>query len=74
MTGMTNQSSAEVPATHPQTIDDYVGDMVASESHIAEALDRHLAEGADDPEGRAAVEDFHDMIKQYRGVLVAPQE
>jgi hypothetical protein len=73
-TDMTNQSIADTQATHPQTVGDYVGDMVASESHIEEALDRQLAGAQDDPEGRAAMLDFHDMVKQHRDVLVAPQE
>ena len=57
-----------------QTIADYVGDMVALESHIEEALDRQLTETQDDPEARAAVQRFHDMVKQHRDTLKALQE
>ncbi len=59
---------------HQQTIADYVGDMVASESHIEEALGRPLTEVDDDPEGRAAVQNLHDMVKQHRDALVTVQE
>ena len=48
--------------------------MVALESHIEEALDRQLTETQDDPEARAAVQRFHDMVKQHRDTLKALQE
>jgi hypothetical protein len=57
-----------------QTIANHVLDVVASESHIEEALDRQLTEGADDPEGRAAVQNLHDMVKQNRDALVMRPE
>ncbi len=60
--------------TDQQTIVDHVEDMVASESHIEEALDRQLTEVADDPEGRAAVQNLHDTVKQHRDALVTLQE
>ena len=59
---------------HEQTIADYVGDMVALESHIEEALDRQLTETQDDPEAPAAVQRFHDMVKQHRDTLKGLQE
>src|ERR687898_2227287 len=71
---MTNQSSGEVQQKHEQTIADYVGDMEAMESHIEEALDRQLTDTQDDPEARAAVQHFHDMVKQHRETLKALQE
>jgi ferritin-like metal-binding protein YciE len=72
---MTQSSqSSEIPQKHAQTIADYVGDMVAVESHIEEALDRQLTEVQDDPDARAAVQRFHDMVKQHRDALVAVQE
>jgi ferritin-like metal-binding protein YciE len=71
---MTNQNSADVQQKHQQTIADYVGDMVALESHIEEALDRQLTEVQDDAEARAAVQGFHDTVKQHRDALVAMQE
>jgi hypothetical protein len=45
--------------------------MVARESHIEEAFDRQLTETQDDPEARAAVQCFHDLVKQHRDALVA---
>jgi ferritin-like metal-binding protein YciE len=53
--------SPEVSDKHRQTIADYVGDMVALESQ-------------DDPEARAAVQHFHDMVKKHRDTLKALQE
>ena len=72
--GMTDQTNADVQEKHQQTIADYVGDMVALESHIEEALDRQLTETEDDPEARAAVQRFHDLVKQHRDTLKALQE
>ena len=57
-----------------QTIVDYVGDMVASESRIEDVLDRHHTEDADDPDGRAAVQNLHDMVTQHRDALVTMPE
>src|SRR5215207_6096308 len=71
---MMNQNSADVQEKHGQTIADYVGDMVALESHIEEALDRQLTETQDDPEARTAVQRFHDLVKQHRDTLKALQE
>jgi len=71
---MTDQNNADVQEKHAQTIADYVGDMVALESHIEEALDRQLTETQDDPEARAAVQRFHDMVKQHRDTLKGLQE
>src|SRR5919107_3371602 len=71
---MTNQTSADVQQKHEQTIADYVGDMVALESHIEEALDRQLTEVRDDPEASAAVRGFHDTVRQHRDTLIALQE
>ncbi len=72
--GMTHQGNDPVQAKHAQTIADYVGDMVALESHIEEALDRQLTEVQDDPEASTAVQRFHDMVKQHRDTLKALQE
>jgi ferritin-like metal-binding protein YciE len=68
---MTDQSVLE---KHQQTVADYVGDMVALESHIEEALDRQLTETKDDPEAHAAVQRFHDMVKAHRDSLKALQD
>ena len=71
---MTHQDTQDVQQKHAQMIADYVGDMVALESHIEEALDRQLSETADDPEAQAAVQRFHDMVKQHRDTLKGVQE
>src|SRR5215216_7170774 len=71
---MTKQPSTEVQEKHATTIADYVGDMVALESHIEEALDRQLTETADDAEAHAAVQRFHDLVKQHRDTLTGLQE
>ena len=68
---MTDQAVQE---KHQQTVADYVGDMVALESHIEEALDRQLKETKDDPEALAAVQRFHDMVKQHRDSLKSLQD
>ena len=68
-----NQQS-DVQKKHQQTVADYVGDMVALETHIEETLDRQLTEVQDDPEAHAAVQQFHDMVKQHRDTLKSLQE
>ena len=52
-----------------KTIADYLGDMVALESHIEEALDRQLSLAKEHPQAGAAVQRFHDMVKQNRDAL-----
>jgi len=69
-----NQTNEDVQTKHEQTVADYVGDMVALESHIEEALDRQLDEVQDDQTASAAVQTFHDMVKQHRDTLRALQE
>jgi ferritin-like metal-binding protein YciE len=50
-------------------IADYVEDMYAVESHIAEALDRQLSMFADQPEIRAEIVGFHAMANAQRDAL-----
>ncbi len=57
-----------------KTIADYVGDMVALEDHIEEALDRQLTMDNDHPEAKAAIQRFHDMVKANRDALKAHQQ
>ncbi|MFN8591411.1 MAG: DUF892 family protein [Thermomicrobiales bacterium] len=71
---MAMQHTAEIEQKHAQTVADYVGDMVALESHIEEALDRQLTETKDDPEAAAAVQKFHDTVKRHRDTLKSLQE
>ena len=71
---MADQNGAELQHKHEKTVADYVGDMVALESHIEEALDRQLKETQDDPDANAAVRRFHDMVKGHRDSLKALQD
>ena len=57
-----------------KTIADYVGDMVALNDHIEEALDRQLEMSKDSPEAGPAIQRFHDMVKANRDSLKAYQE
>jgi ferritin-like metal-binding protein YciE len=70
MMGKTNGQAEK----NQRTIADYVGDMLALESHIEEALDRQRAEVEDSPTASAAVQRFHDMVKANRDALKAHQE
>ncbi len=71
---MTVDNSTAIDEKGQKTIADYVGDMVALESHIEEALDRQLTETKDDPQAHAAVQRFHDMVKGNRDALKQYQE
>lgn len=71
---MTDQRAAELQKKHVQTIADYVGDMVALEAHIAEALDRQLTETQEDAEAHAAVQRFHELVTSHRQHLSALQD
>jgi ferritin-like metal-binding protein YciE len=51
------------------TIQQYVGDMVALESHIEEALDGQLKESLDHPGAKAAIQRFHNTVKMNRDAL-----
>ena len=56
------------------TIADYVGDMVALQDHIEEALDHQLELTKGSPVGSAAVQQFHDMVKRNRDELKQHQQ
>ena len=51
------------------TVQQYVGDMLALESHIEEALDGQLKEVKDDGAARELVQRFHDQVKGQREAL-----
>ena len=57
-----------------KTIADYVGDIVALEDHIEEALDRQLKMDNDHPAAKSAIQRFHDMVKGNRDAMKAHQE
>ena len=69
-----DQTNENIQTKHQQTVADYVGDMVALESHIEEALDRQLNEVQDDSIARAAVQQFHDTVKANRDTLKGLEE
>ena len=50
-------------------IQQYVGDMVALESHIEQAMDGQLKHKAEHPEAAAAIKRFHDMVRTQRDAL-----
>jgi ferritin-like metal-binding protein YciE len=56
------------------TIADYLGDMIAVESHIEEALDRQLDLAKKSKVAGPAIQRFHDMVKANRDTLRAHQE
>ena len=47
-------------------ISDWLGDVVALESHVEEALDRQLQLKADDPSLSAAIQRFHDTVRDSK--------
>jgi ferritin-like metal-binding protein YciE len=57
-----------------KVIADWVGDMVALEAHIEEALDHQLKVKDQVPAAAAAVQKFHDSTKANRDRLKAYQE
>jgi hypothetical protein len=56
------------------TIADYVGDMVALQDHIEEALDHQLELTKGSPVAAAAVQQFHDMVKRNRDEMKQHQQ
>ena len=57
-----------------KTIADYVGDMVALEAHIEEALDRQLQATKDSPVAHEAIQRFHDNVKASRDAMKQYQD
>ena len=74
----TQQSGTSMPPAaddkNLKTIRDYVGDMVALESHIEEALDRQLKQVKYDPIALEAVRGFHGTVKAQRDRIKALQD
>jgi ferritin-like metal-binding protein YciE len=77
---MTEQQETSTQTTmtpedkNAKTLSDWIGDMVALESHIEEALDRQLKQVKDDPIALEAVQGFHDLVKGQRDAVKALQE
>jgi ferritin-like metal-binding protein YciE len=53
------------------TIQQYVGDMLALESHIEEAMDGQLKEVKNHPRATELVNRFHSMVKSHREAMRA---
>jgi ferritin-like metal-binding protein YciE len=68
------QDREQLQEKHEKTIADYVGDMVALETHIEEALDRQLTALDDFPQAKSAVQRYHDMVKHNRDHMKQVQE
>jgi len=56
-----------------KTLSDWIGDMVALETHIEEALDGQLKQLKNEPSALPAVQGFHDMVKRQREAIKALQ-
>jgi ferritin-like metal-binding protein YciE len=56
------------------TIADWLGDIVALEGHVEEAMDRQLDLKSDNPSLSAAIQRFHDSIRDSKQRAVAYQE
>lgn len=69
-----NSSMTATQDKAKKTISDYVGDMVALESHIESALDRQLNEVKDNAVALEAVRGFHDLVKAQRDRMKSLQE
>jgi hypothetical protein len=67
----TEPQAAGATPTQPgsKTVADWLGDLVALESHIEEALDRQLTLTQSSPTARPAVERYHAMVKSNRDAL-----
>ena len=56
------------------TISDWLGDIVALESHVEEAMDRQLDLTSDDAALTAAVQRFHDTVRESKHRAEAYQQ
>jgi ferritin-like metal-binding protein YciE len=65
-------SSTEKKIHH--AIADWVGDIVALESHVEEAMDRQLKLESTNPAMTAAIKRFHDTVRDSKRRAVAYQE
>jgi len=64
-----DQTSAQIPVPedkNKKTLADWIGDMLALETHIEEALDRQVKHIADDAEAMVSVREFHGFVKSSR--------
>jgi ferritin-like metal-binding protein YciE len=56
------------------TIADWIGDIVALEGHVEEAMDHQLQIATTNPELKATFQTFHDTVKASKDRAVAYQE
>lgn len=70
----TTQMPATLDDKSAKTLADWIGDMVAVESHIEEAMDRQLKQFKDDPIARDDIQAFHDLVKGQKDAIKALQE
>lgn len=64
-----NNAAMSMEEKNQKTLGDYVGDMVALESHIEEALDRQLTSVQNDQVALDAVTAFHQVTKRQRDAM-----
>jgi ferritin-like metal-binding protein YciE len=57
-----------------QTIADWLGDLVALESHVEEAMDRQLDLKSDNPALSAGIQRFHDTVRDSKHRAEAYQQ
>ena len=65
--------SQEQKSTH-KIIADWIGDIVALEGHVEEALDHQLEIKPSNDEIKAAIQEFHDTVRDSKKRAVAFQE
>src|SRR3954467_13811896 len=66
---VTAVSGVALSEKNKKTLIDYLGDILSVESHIEEALDHQLESTKDSPHASAAVQRFHDMVKENKTEL-----
>ncbi|MGI8486834.1 MAG: hypothetical protein ACR2OU_21575 [Thermomicrobiales bacterium] len=60
--------------TPQQSIADWIGDIVALESHVEEAMDRQLSLGCDNQDVAMAFKRYHDTVRDSKQRAVAYQK
>lgn len=64
----------EAATQNEKTIADYLGDLIAVETHIEQALDHQLNLAKDDEAAGPLVHEFHDMVRDNLQALKRAQE
>jgi ferritin-like metal-binding protein YciE len=71
---LTTTGTMTLDSKSKKTLGDWIGDIVALENHIEEALDRQLNQVKDDPIALEAVRGFHDLVKRQRDAMRSLKE